>query len=302
MDSNDNQTDVQTDKVPLSLVKTVINEILLPIPWLWLLVASIATIISLFKVTRSPEGLYTVSFQLTWVTVLLLALVWLPYLLKVLALSGGGLTVMGGEASFQGLGDFLSQLSPEAEREVLPSVIAAIRLTEETSTGADRKNLQRLREDLEERLGAILEKGALYEKLRSDMPSGQARTFEFEKLMGEARALAKDTDIRAEEARGLFERGSHGDRFTVIALAQEKQNPELFPLVIEAIANSESAFEQFQALKAAYWMLPKLDEAQKQELVEVINDQRSGGEKKYILPGTDRWPLSNRILDALDSK
>jgi hypothetical protein len=302
MDSNNNQTEIQTNKVSLGLVKTVINEVLLPIPLPWLLVAAIATIVSLFKVTRSAEGLYTVSFQLTRVTVLLLALVWLPYLLKVLALSGGGLTVMGGEASFQGLGDFLSQLSPEAEREVLPSVIAAIRLTEETSTGSDRKNLQRLREDLEKRLGALLENGALYEKLRSNMPSGPARTFEFTKLMEEARALAKDTDIKAEEAGELFERGSPGDRITVIALAQEKQNPEEFPLVIKAIANSESAFEQYQALAAAYSMLPKLDEAQKHQLVDVINDQRSGGEKKYIVLGTDRWSLSNRILGAMDGK
>ena len=298
MDDNERQT----DKVSLGQVKTLMKEILLPIPSLWLLVISIAIVISLFGLKRTAEGQFMVSFRLTWVTVLLLALVWLPFLLKLLALSGGGLKAFGGEASFVGLSDFLSQLSPEAEREVLPSVIAAVRLTEETSTGSDRRKLQKLREDLEERLGALLEKGALYEKLRSDMPSGPARTFEFTKLMEEARALAKDTDIKAEEARELFERGSHGDRFTVIALAQEKQKPELFPLVIEAIAHSESAFEQYQALRAAYSMLPKLDEEQKQQLVNVINDQRSGGAKKYILPGTDRWALSNRIFNVVDSK
>jgi hypothetical protein len=37
-----------------------------------------------------------VSMRLTSVTVLLLALVWLPFLLKVLALSGGGLKALGG--------------------------------------------------------------------------------------------------------------------------------------------------------------------------------------------------------------
>ena len=296
MDSSENQA----NNISLDQVKTVVNEVLLPIPRPWIIVTSAAIVISLFEVAPTTGGPYTVSIRLTSVTVLLLALVWLPFLLKVLALSGRGLKALGGEASFGGLSDFLSQLVPEAEREVLSTMIAATKLTEETSTGSERKKLQELREDLEERLAALSKTGALYEKLRSDMPSGPARTFELTKLMAEARAIAKDTDVNAEQARGLFGRGLAGDRITVVALAQEKRDPEYFPLVIEAIVHSKSAFEQYEALRAAYLMLPKLSEAQKQQLVDAVHDQRSGGANKHILAGTDRWVLSNKILDAID--
>jgi hypothetical protein len=148
----------QTDKVSLDQVKTVMNKVLLPIPLLWIVVISAGIVISLFEITKTAGGSYSVSSRLTLVTVLLLALVWVPFLLKVLALSGGGLNVLGSEASFEGFGDFLSRFSPEVEREVLPSVLAAIRLTEATSTVSDRKKLQKLREDLEEQFGAVLER------------------------------------------------------------------------------------------------------------------------------------------------
>jgi hypothetical protein len=296
-------SDTQAGKISLTRVKTVMNEVLLPIPRLWLLVTSVAIVVSLLEVTRTAEGAYTVSFRLTWVTVLLLALVWLPFLLKVLALSGGGLKALGGEASFVGLSDFLSQLSPEIERQVLPSLIAATKRTEETSTETDRERLQKLRKDLEARLATLLEIGAKYEELRSEEAPSRMRTIEFTQMIAEARERARDTDVTAEEARELFKQHSHGARFTVIALAQEKQNPELLPLVIEAIGHSESAFEQHEALQAAYLMLPKLSEGQKQQLVDVIRDQRSGGPNKYIVPeNRDRWALSSRILDAIDGK
>jgi len=293
-------TESQAGKISLDRVKTVMNEVLLPIPRLWLQVTSIAIVLSLFEVTRTAEGPYTVSFRLTSVSVLLLALVWLPFLLKVLALSGGGLKALGGEASVVGLSDFLSQLSPEVERQVLPSLIAATKRTEETSTEPDRERLQKLREDLEARLAELSKTAEAYGKLRETMPPGPARTSEFVNIFEEARARAKNVNIDAEEASEIFERDTHEDRIKVMAIAQEKRNPELFPLVIEAIGNSKSAFEQGRALGAAELMLPKLDEAQKQQLRDVINDQRSGGPNKHIVPKHKyRWKLSNRILDAI---
>ncbi len=272
MYSNENKD----GKISVDRVKRLMNEVLLPIPRLWILVTSVATVISLFEITPTAGGPYAVSFRLTWVTVLLLALVWLPFLLKVLALSGGGLKAFGGEATLGGLGEILSQLSPEEERQVLPSLIAATKRAEETSTEPEREKLTKLREDLEERLAALFETGTLYEKLRSDMPSGPARTAELEKVMAKARAIAKDTDVSAQEAEELFDPGSQGNRMAAVALAQEKRNPEFFPFLIRAIAHPATPFEQYHALEAAYLMLPKLNETQTQQLGNIVKDQQGG--------------------------
>jgi hypothetical protein len=310
MDSNENQV----GRISPDQVKKVMNEVLLPIPAVWISVISVAIVISLFEITPAAGGIYTVTFRLTWVTVLLLALVWLPFLLKVLALGGGSLKAMGGEATFEGVGEVvsqfsdevLSQLPPEEQRQVLPSFIAATKRTEETSTESDQKKLQKVREDLEKRLAALSETGTLYEQLRSDMPSGPARTLELEKVMAKARAIARNTDVSPSEARELFERGSPGERITALALAQENRNPEFFTLVIEAIRDPRSPFEQYHALGAAELMLPELNEAQKQQLVDSINDQRSGVihklRNRLFGPDTDREAVSDRILNAIDTK
>jgi hypothetical protein len=307
MDSNENKA----GKISVDRVKSLMNEVLLPIPRLWIVVTSVATVISLFEVAPTARGLYAVSFRLTWVTVLLLALVWLPFLLKVLALSGGGLKGFGGEATFEGLGEILSQLSPEEELQVLPSFIAATKRSEETSTELEREKLRRLRKDLEERLAALSETGTLYEKLRSDMPSGPARTAELEKVMAKARVIAKDTEVSAKEAKELFDPGSEGNRIAAIALAQEKRNPEFFPFVIRAIAHPATPFEHYHALEAAYLMLPKLNEAQTQQLGIVVKDQQ-GGRVYYFTTNKIFRPVEDpykdipadfdKILDAIGEK
>jgi hypothetical protein len=293
MDGRENQGSDQENKKS-------IGEIVLSIPLLWIAVVSVATFVSLFQVTRTPEGLYEVSFSLTWVTVLLLALIWLPILVKGLVISGGVLKALGGEASFVGLKDLLSQLSPEVGSEVLPPLIAATKRAEETATGSEREGLQKLRKDLQAQLAALLEIGARYEEIREKESPGPNRTSKFSKQFAEARERVRDTEMDVETANELFERGSQGDRLVVIALAQETKNPELFPLMIEAIEHPEAAFLQAQALIATQDMLPKLNEEQKRRLVEVINDQRSGGEGKYIIPENKfRWATSEMILTVL---
>jgi hypothetical protein len=166
------------------------------------------------------------------------------------------------------------------------------------------EEVEEVRKDVEERLADLRQTGARYEDIRADLPPTAGRTVIFMGIFEKAKEQAKDTDINAEEATELFKPDSPGDRLVVLAYAQVKQNPELFPLVIEAIENSESAFEQARALDAAEAMLTKLSEAQRQQLADVINDQRSEGEegeKKWISrEGTPyRWTVSGRILNKL---
>ena len=85
------------------------------------------------------------------------------------------------------------------------------------------------------------------------------------------------------------------------AMVQAMPTTDYFELVLESIRKSRSAFEQYQGLQAAERILPLLNADQKKELVEVLEDQRSGAPGKYIKEGSDRWFLSNRILKATKS-
>lgn len=279
-----NSSENQTDEFSLDKVQTVMNKVFLPIPRLWIVVISVGIIVSLFEITPTAGGPYTVGFRLTSVTVLLLALVWLPFLLKVLALTGGGLKLFGGEVTLEGLSNILTQLSdeirsqlpPEEQRQVLPSLIAITKRAEQTSTEPEQENLRKVRKDLEEQLAALSKAGTLYEKLRSDMPSGPDRTAEFEGVMYRAREIAQDTDVSVQEAEELFDRGSEGNRIAALAIAQVKRNPEYFPFVIRAIGHPATPFEHYQSLKAADLMRSQLNEAQAKLLVDIVEHQQSG--------------------------
>jgi hypothetical protein len=113
-------------------------------------------------------------------------------------------------------------------------------------------------------------------------------------VFSESTERAKDGVINAEEAIKLFESGSPKDRLVGLALAQVEQNPEFFPQVIDAIEHPESAFEQAKALEAAEVMLTKLSGAQKQRLVDVVNENPWISEDNRY-----RWAISRRILKKL---
>jgi ABC-type transport system involved in cytochrome bd biosynthesis fused ATPase/permease subunit len=155
------------------------------------------------------------------------------------------------------------------------------------------EEVREVRNTLEEQLAELRKMGTHYEHIREALPPTEERTSRFEQIFEKVKEQAKDTDINAEKARDLFKL-PFGDRLVVLASAQVKQNPELFPQVIEAIEHSITAFEQAKALEAAEVMLPKLSEAQKQRLVDVINENPWISEDSRY-----RWAVSRRILKKL---
>jgi hypothetical protein len=154
---------------------------------------------------------------------------------------------------------------------------------------------------VEERLARLHEKAQLYESVRSEMPSGADRTWELEKVVAQVREIAlRGGDVGAEVG-ALVAEDSDGSRLTALGILQARPDPAFFALVKDAIEASRSAFEQYHALMAARAMLPLLDNRQKLALHDALVDQRSGGEEKWITPGTDRWVVSARILDWLSA-
>jgi len=155
------------------------------------------------------------------------------------------------------------------------------------------EEVEKVRKSVDKQLAELRKISTQHDVTREALPPSGERTRRFRQTFEEVKEQVKDTDINAEKARDLFKL-PYGDRLIVLASAQVKQNPKLFPQVIEAIEHSITAFEQARALDAADVMLPKLSEAQKQQLVKVIN------ENPWISEGsTHRWKVSRRILKKL---
>jgi hypothetical protein len=89
-----------------------------------------------------------------------------------------------------------------------------------------------------------------FESLRSEMPSGWARTDLLEQKMLEARQLARSKHWTPDEVRQMFTSGPDGNRLTAIGLMQSDGALVDFQLLTQALTDPRSAFEQYQALKA----------------------------------------------------
>ncbi len=296
--------------VSLQQVRYLINTVLLPIPWPWLAAMAFAILLSLFTVTQTAKDGITVSFQLTAITAGLFALVWLPFLLKVIALTGGGIKGLGGEATVAGILEIVDRLEPSDRRDALPTLIATVETIESKSPSSERPRLRQVRESLESELMTLapeaqqareqlLEYTQEYEAARQKMKPGTGRTLRMTEIIAQARAIAKQAGYGSIEVSNIFAGKSEGKRIISLAIIQALPNANYFELVIESISESRTAYEQYQALSAAEKILPLLDNEQKTKLAEVLKDQRSGAKGKYITSDSSRWALSDRILKAI---
>jgi hypothetical protein len=119
-----------------------------------------------------------------------------------------------------------------------------------------------------------------------------------EQIVAEARMLAHQTEFSAIELTELYKEGD-GGRIAALAVMQAQPAALHLPLILDAVENSRSAFEQYHALLAINALVPKLTADQLDQVVEVIEDERSGGSGKHITPNSDRWFLADRILDTI---
>jgi hypothetical protein len=121
-----------------------------------------------------------------------------------------------------------------------------------------------------------------YQSLRDTQEQGKQRTAAMSNLVDQVRRIADlarwvPFDVDALMSRNPDER--------IIALAIWQARPEIgrFELLLDAISASRSAFEQYQALVVSKQILPLLDEAQQQALVESLHSARRG-ERGFALP------------------
>jgi len=249
----------------------------------WAIVVVAAVVVSAFDVSHEGANGWMVSFQITSTTVLLLSLMWLPGLIRVIAMTGVNFKTAAGEATTSGLLGLLKDLSPDSKREALPSVIAAVDMVA-AEKPEERHAARKVRDDLQSQLvaaepapgdpkDALLQYAREYEQLRAEMDPSSERTFQMNSLLAEARAAAKAARLSGDEIRNFFASNREGLRLMAIASLQVAPDISVFEQLIDAIENSQSAFEQYHALAAARDHVSLMTDAQRKDLKKVLKHQ-----------------------------
>jgi hypothetical protein len=271
----------QRPKVSVDRLREVLKLVTIVPTW-WAILLGLGALLSAFNVKRETGGHWTVELAMSTTTLVLLALIWLPALVRVIALSGGGFKTPAGEASTAGLLEILQSLDSEQKREALPAVIAAVEQAETQVPHGQRGTAAGVRRQLEQELQRVEPAGpalaslrdiaASYEQLRRSMGSGGDRTLRMSRLVVQARAAASKGSISADELAQLF---AEGDGGRVIALAAWQVRPDLagFDQTIDAVASSHSAFEQYHGLLVAQAIAPSLASDQRATLRATLERQ-----------------------------
>jgi hypothetical protein len=299
------------DEAVLDDAKNVLRAVV-SVPIEWALAVAALAILSLLDISRQAGGGVEMRFHLTTITASLVALVWLPGLIRVIAIAGGAIKTPAGEATVAGgLMELIRDIDPETRRQALPALVAIADAAETESTGPQRVTARRVRSELEDELAAVAaptgsiddvlkDLASRYEGIRSTQPPGSKRTFEMNELVAEARSLANL--VTADQIRQLFEEGGEGNRIVALALIEASPSNEFFDLVLDGIANSQSAFEQFHALRAMRDMLQSLDRSKREQLGDAISAERRDARGLGIREDASRWSLLSELARSLEPR
>lgn len=269
------------------------------VPRLWVIGMLVTALLTAVHVDRAPNGDFAVEFDVGNTTLVALALIWLPMLLKVFALAGGSFKAAGMEASVLGvlnesdaidLGVKTRQVTgarDEAERAA-----AAVELEDWIArlTMPVLASSETLPDSVLEHLARS------YERLRRDMPPSDARTSAMTRVVNEASFRASTAPAEARsKALNLLRSPAEGDRIVGLALTQETGDAAAADAVLRLVAGSSTAFEMFHALLALQEISPALDSEQRVHAISVLErergDPRSVGIEQdpglsYLLPRT----------------
>lgn len=270
-----------------------------PVLWIALVLGILFLSLVVFPESGSDGGL---RLRVTTHTLILLGLLWLPPLLKMIAMLGGKVQTNAGGAHVAGLIPTLTQsaaalnraqASATASSEDRDMFAASLKATEEfiASTASDaaaaREKIEQLRRE--------------YVEVRSTMKSGDVRTFKLEQILAEVRAYAGRASFTATELQDNYKHGGPGHRVAVYAILQREPNSALFDTVLDAIKDPDKPpFEQYHALLAVRSMLSDLNAEQKQLLHNLLaNFLRDEGSR--IAKSTDRRYVAEQILHSLEA-
>jgi hypothetical protein len=292
-------------------------ETAIQLPRHWLIVGGVLVLLSMFDVARVAEGGLSFAFRITNTTAILVALIWLPALIKLFALVGGEVRTPAGEMTSPGVAGLCQRLWEVTDRdtqdEVGGTLIGVATRAEESAPSEQQAEVRQIRRELEEEYASWIpfeqarremdQLGQSYVELRK-LPSGTQRTMLMESVAGRMRALAPRAAVSPEDVNDYLQSGHQGKRLLGLSVLEWSGDTSHFDQVLQIIdGGSKSAFEQYHALRAVEKMLPRLDRTDSSCLREALNRQREYDEskKQWIRRGSDRWQISGRLLSAMDA-
>jgi hypothetical protein len=279
----------------------------------WSICAVIAAVLSAVDVTVKPSGI-EVAFRVDVVTATLVALVWLPSLLKIIAWTGGTFKTPAGEASSGGLFAMLSALPPDARTDALSTVAASLADVERRSTGAHQAEAARALTSVRKEIVSAVEQSRQpaadrfaelarqYDVIRDKMDSGPTRTRQMSALVEQAQAAAQ-ADIPAALAFltgqvAQFDQLKGGWRVVTLAVLRALPIAEGVPALNDALLRAESPFEQYQALRACEAILDKTGLVTARPLKPAL-EAALAGRGTIPVRASDREPLTTALIRSL---
>jgi hypothetical protein len=278
---------------------------IIEIPKTWLIISTIFIVLSTFQINKSDK--LTFKFEVTNTTAVFLALLWVPSILKIFALTGGALKTPAGEITGSSMMPMLQSLTGDT----LGFLIEQTKLAEDVAPPQQQLEMRQMRHQWQKEYASrvpvsearrqIESLSQRYKELRNSMPPGAKRTFEMESIAGRMRSIAPEVNFSGEEVNQLLKSSDQGKRLLGLSVVEWSGDADYFYTILQIINNSETAFEQTCALRASEKMIPKLKEQQKKDLMSALIHQRdyNEAEKRWIRPNSNRWSLSDRILSLL---
>lgn len=298
------EINAESSQISREAVEWLLRRIL-QLPKSWLIISSIFILLSTVQITWGKE--FSSKFQVTNTTAIFLTLIWLPVLLKIFALTGGALKTPAGEISGSSMMPMLQSLTADS----LGFLIEQTKVAEDLAPPQQQLEMRQIRQEwqkvytsripLSEAHEQMQRLAQRYKELRASMPSGTQRTFEMESIAGRMRALAPQVNFSVKEVNKFLQSGDQGKRLLGLSVAEWSGEPIFFDSVSHIISHSETAFEQYCALRVMQKMVCKLDPQQKKDLQALLMEQRNFNpdQKHWLRPNSNRWLLSDRLLLAL---
>ena len=139
--------------------------------------------------------------------------------------------------------------------------------------------------------------GSRYEQVRTSEPSGWDRTSRMEGVLREARAL--DTEaLTASDVARIFATGTDGNRIAALALVEGDPRLVSADILVAAITDSRSTFEQYHALVAAERSVGRLSSQDRARVRGAVESVLAGSLGDT---STDRRTVARRLLVELDT-
>lgn len=133
-----------------------------------------------------------------------------------------------------------------------------------------------------------------YARLRQ-RPSSWERTAALQRLVDQAQQLARRGRYTAAKVQALWRSSHDGRRIVAVGVMQARPDLGDVAILAESITAPRSAFEQYQALRAAAGVVRHLGAAARERLVTAVTDARASG--AFAL-GTDRDRVAAAVLEA----